>query len=150
MNVRFVVLLVLVVVLAGCMGWQPAQVPSDPIVDVKTDDGALGYDDRTPDLSGIENSPPTAVSGVDSSTPAATGTPAPIYSPTPNATTPAATAAGTAAVPNGTATTPDGTDATSAGTPDGTTTPAITATPVGSPTDLPSGEEPTPASTDDE
>lgn len=149
MNVRIVGLLVLVVVLAGCMGWEPAQGPNDPIVDVKTDDDALGYDDRTPNLSGIDNSPPTAVSGVDKPTPEETSTPAPIYSPTSNAT-PTATPNETTATSNGTTSTPDGSDATPNETPDSTTTRVTTATPDGTSTDLPSGDDPTPASTDTE
>ena len=151
MNVRIVVLVVLLVVLGGCLGWKPAQVQDDPIVDVKTDKEALGYDDQTPDISGIESSPPTPVEGVDEPTPDATDTPTPATTPTagvtPNGTS-------TAVADETTATGPTDTTAVTAtpnetGSPDGTTTPIETATPVGT-TDVPAGDELTPASTDDE
>ena len=151
MNVRIVVLVVLLMVLGGCLGWEPAQVQDDPIVDVKTDEEALGYDDQTPDISGIESSPPTPVEGVDEPTPGATDTTTPATTPT-SAVTPNDTA--TEAADETTATGTTGTTAVTAapnetGTPDGTTTPIETATPTGT-TDVPAGDEPTPVSTDDE
>lgn len=155
MNVRIVVLVVLLVVLGGCLGWEPAQVQDDPIVDVKTDEEALGYDDQTPDISGIESSPPTPVEGVDEPTPGATDTATPATTPTsavtPNDTSTEAgddaTATGTTDTTAVTATTNE--TMTAAPNETGTTTPIETATPVGT-TDVPAGDEPTPASTDDE
>lgn len=147
MNVRIVVLVALVVVLAGCLGWEPAQGQGDPIVDVKTDEGSLDYDDRTPDISGIDNSPPSPVSGVDEPTPRATETPA----ATPNGT-----------ADDGTSVTPAGTDATAGtdtavtesatGTQVETGTENVTGTPVetATSTDVPAGDSPTAASTDEE
>lgn len=137
MNVRIVVLVALLVVLGGCLGWEPAQGSGDPIVDVKTDEKALGYDDKTPDLSGLENSPPTAVEGAetpepptDAPTPAVNDTSSPGSNGTAN-TTPATTETGTPAT-------------TETGTPQATPNP----TPA-TPTDLPSGQKPTPADDSD-
>lgn len=156
MNVRIVVLVALVVVLAGCLGWEPAQGQGDPIVDVKTDEGSLDYDDRTPDISGIDNSPPSPVSGVDEPTPRATETPA----ATPNGTDAPSTPSGTA--DDGTSVTPAGTDATAGtdtavtesatGTQVETGTENVTGTPVetATSTDVPAGDSPTAASTDEE
>lgn len=143
MNVRMVVMLALIVVLAGCLGWESGEQEREPIVDLKTDADALGYDDATPDLSEIDTGPPTPVAG--DRTPEPTATPAPTaVTDTPDASTD--TVAGTSGAQTG-ASTP-GETATDTTPTETTTTPTETTTPTATATETPDGETPTSATDD--
>lgn len=142
-----VVMLALIVVLAGCLGWESDEQEREPIVDLKTDAGALGYDDATPDLSGIDTGPPTPVAG--DRTPKPTATPASTaVTDTPDVSTDTVTgtsgAQTGASTPGETSTDTMATDTT----PTETTTPTQTATPTATATETPGGETSTSATDD--